>query len=74
MEQKFDDFSIQEAMRMAKSPAGQRLMELLRSSDAPELRQAMDQASAGDYVQAKPTLSGLLASPEVQALLKQMQG
>ena len=74
MEQKFDDFSIQEAMRMAKSPAGQRLMELLRSSDAPELRQAMDQASAGDYVQAKKTLSGLLASPEVQALLKQMQG
>lgn len=74
MEQKFDDFSIQEAMRMAKSPAGQRLMELLRGSDAPELRQAMDQASAGDYAQAKQTLSGLLASPEVQALLKQMRG
>lgn len=74
MEQKFDDFSMQEAMRVAKSPAGQRLIALLQQSNAPQLRQAMDQASAGNYDQAQKSLSGLLASPEVQALLKQIRG
>lgn len=74
MEQKFDEFSLREAMRLAKTPAGQQLMALLQRSCGSELQKAMDRASAGDYAQAQQTISRLLQSPEAQALLKQMKG
>lgn len=74
MEQKFDEFSLREAMRLAKTPAGQQLMALLQQSGGSELQKAMDRASAGDYAQAQQTISRLLQSPEAQALLKQMKG
>lgn len=74
MEQKFDEFSLREAMRLAKTPAGQQLMALLQQSCGSELQKAMDRASAGDYAQAQQTISRLLQSPEAQALLKQMKG
>ena len=74
MEQKFDEFSLRDAMRLAKTPAGQQLMALLQQSCGSELQKAMDRASAGDYAQAQQTISRLLQSPEAQALLKQMKG
>lgn len=74
MEQKFDNFSKKEAMRMAGSPAAQQLMALLQKKDPQALQKAMAQASAGDYSQIQNTLSGLMASSEVQALLKQLRG
>lgn len=74
MEQKFDDFSIQQAMRMAKSPAGQQLLSLLQSSDGESLRRAMEQAASGDYAAAQKSLSCLLSSDQARELLRQMRG
>ncbi len=74
MQKNSQDFSMQEAMRLAKSPAGQQLLAMLRSADSDALSQAMHQASAGDYAKASQTLSALISSPEAQALIKQLGG
>ena len=72
MQKKSEDFSVQEALRLAKSPAGRQLMAMLQRSDSGQLQQAMQQASAGDYVKASQTLNSLLGSEEAQALLKEL--
>ena len=72
MQNHSQNFSMQEAMRLAKSPAGQQLLALLQQKDSPALQAAMDQAATGNYAQAKDTLSALMASPEIKKLLAQM--
>ena len=74
MQKNSDNFSMQEALRMAKSPAGQQLLTLLQQSNPDALKTAMQQASAGDYSQIRQTLAPLLASEDVQKLLRQMGG
>lgn len=66
------DKSIQEAMRLAKSPAGQQLLQMLQQNGGDELRQAIAKASAGDYAQAKQTITALLDTPEAKKLLEQL--
>lgn len=66
--------AIREAMRMAQSPAGQQLLQLLRSGNSEAMKTAMDRAAAGDYAAAKQALSGILSNPEAQKLLSQMGG
>ena len=66
--------AIREAMRMAQTPAGQQLIQLLRAGNSQELKTAMDRAAAGDYTAAKQALSGILSNPEAQKLLSQMGG
>ena len=73
MEKKTEKFSIQDAMRLAKSDAGQQLYALLQQTDAKKLQHAMDQAAAGDYENVKKTLSALLADEQAQKLLRQME-
>lgn len=74
MQKNSEDFSMQEALRLAKSPAGQQLLALFQQTDADALHQAMDQAAAGDYDQVKKTMASLLASPEAQDLIQQLGG
>lgn len=74
MQKNSEDFSIQEAMRLANSPAGQQLLAMLQQSDTDTLRKAMDQAAAGDYSKVKQTMSSLLDSPEIQKLMQQLGG
>lgn len=64
--------SMQDIMRMAKSPAGQQLIHMLQQTGGQELRQAMAQAAAGDYTQAKQAISSLLQDPQAQKLLEQL--
>lgn len=66
------DFSIQQAMQLAQSPAGQQLIALLRSSGGKELQDAMAKAAAGDYTQAKNLISSMRSDPEMQKLLEQL--
>lgn len=68
------NFSMQDAMRLASTPAGQQLLALLQQSDTAALRSAMEQASTGNYEQAKQVLGPLLNSPDVQKLLQQLGG
>ena len=68
------NFSMQEAMRLANSDAGKQLLAILKESDSTMMQQAMDDASAGNYANMQKTLSSLLSSPQVQALLKELGG
>jgi len=73
MAQNNHQFSIEDAKRLAQTEAGQKLLSLLQTQNAPQFQTAMQQASAGDYSQLKQTLSSLMASPEARALLKQLE-
>ncbi|MBQ9837918.1 MAG: hypothetical protein IJO56_00265 [Oscillospiraceae bacterium] len=74
MQKNFNDFSMQEALRLAKTDAGQQLLALMQQQNGDQLKQAMDHAAAGNYRQASDALSALLASPQAQALIKQLGG
>lgn len=74
MDKKSNHISMQEAVRMAKSPAGQQLLTLLQQSDPETIQKAMAQASSGDFSQISETLAPILASEDVKKLLQQMGG
>lgn len=62
-----------EIMRLAQSPAGQRLLTMLRESGGQELQNAMVKASGGDYRDAQRAVESFLSNPEAQALLEQLR-
>lgn len=72
MQKNSDSFSMQEALRLAQTPAGQQLIAMLKNSKDPALDQARQQVSKGNYADAKAALGDLLNSPQVQQLLKEM--
>ena len=72
MQKNSQDFSMEEVMRLAKSPAGQQLLAMLQQTDGAQLQQAAQQASMGEYSQAGQTLQALLSTPEAQKLLKEL--
>ena len=74
MEKKSQDFSIKQAQRLAATPEGQKLMDMLRQKDSGQLQQAMDRAASGNYKEAGKILQSLLSSPEAQQLMKQLGG
>ena len=73
MQKNSSDFSMQEALRLAKSPTGQRLLAMLQQYDAGTLEKAAAQASQGNSAAAKETLQSVLASPQVQPMLQQLR-
>lgn len=73
MQKNSDNLSMQEALRLAKSEAGQQLFAALRAQNSAAMDRAMEQAAAGDYSQIKSTLSSLLSSPDIKAMLEQMR-
>lgn len=58
---------------LANSQPGQALRKLLERQGGGQLEEAMAQAARGDYTAAQAALSGLLASPEARALLRQLE-
>lgn len=68
------DFSLQEAMKLAQSDAGKQLFSLLQATEGEKLQTAMDQAASGDLKQVKETMQKLMASAQVQELVKKMRG
>lgn len=74
MQKKSDNFSMQDAMRLANSPAGKQLLALLRETDPDALSKASAQASSGDYSKIAQTLAPLLASEDVKKLMQQLGG
>ena len=74
MEKQNQDFSIQEAMKLIQSPAGQQLLQMLQSSEDPALQRAMEQATRGDIGKAKQSLQHLIADEQIQKLLAQLGG
>lgn len=74
MQNNSGDLSMQNIMRMISSPAGQQLLALLKQSDPQALQKAMEQATSGDYSNAKKSLSPFFESEEVKKLLQQLGG
>lgn len=74
MQKNSDNFSMQDALRLANSPAGQQLLALLQQADPEALSKAKTQASSGDFSQITQTLAPLLASEDVKKLLQQLGG
>lgn len=68
----FDPVSMQEAMRLAGTPAGQQLIQHLQQSGGESMQQAMNSAVAGDYEEAKKLLSKILSTPEARKLMEQL--
>ena len=65
---------MQEAMKLAQTPAGKQLIQLLQATGGEELRKAMEKAQSGDYAQAQKALSTLMQNPEAKRLFEQMGG
>ena len=61
-------------MRMAQSPAGKKLIALLKSSDSDEMQRAMKRAADGDYSHAKQTIDKFPSTPAASALVEQLRG
>ena len=74
MQKNSQNFSMQEALRLANSDAGQRLLALRKENNSQNMQQAMCYAATGDYAKAKEALSSALASDEVRRLLKELEG
>lgn len=73
MNKNFDPSTMQEAMKLANSRAGQQLLAHLQSNNSEALNAAMSGAADGDYSKVKQELSSMLSSPQVQALLEQLR-
>lgn len=67
------DKTIQEALRLANTEAGQQLISMLQKSSGSQIQAAMDQAAAGDLTQAKQLISALLQDPKAKKLLEQLR-
>lgn len=65
--------AIQEAMRLAQSPDGKKLIQFLQTKHPDLINQAMANASRGDYTQAQKILSSLLTDPEAKKLMNPFQ-
>ncbi|MBR4290263.1 MAG: hypothetical protein IKT52_06460 [Oscillospiraceae bacterium] len=63
---------MQEILRMAASPAGQKLIAMMQQQGGGELQKAMEQASNGDYTQAKRAIETLMRDPQAQKLMKEL--
>ena len=68
----YNEHAIQEAMRIAKSSAGQQLLQKLQNSNQNALNKAMQSAAEGNMEQAKTIINDLLNDPQSKALLKEL--
>ncbi len=66
--------TIPQARKLAQSPQGQQLAALLQQLGGPDLHQALQRASAGDFSQAKQAISALMENPQARQLLEQLGG
>lgn len=64
---------INELMKIAASPAGQKLLSMLQNSPEVDLTKLAQEASSGNMLAVKRQLSGILASEDAQRLLKQLE-
>jgi len=74
VQKKTQDFSQEDIIRFAQSPAGQQLIAMLRQGDSGRLQQAISQAQAGNYTGASQILNDMLSSAQAQKLLKELGG
>ena len=67
---------LSELIRLAQTPTGRQLSALLQQQGGTRLQPALASAASGaypDYTNAQAILSELLASPDAQVLLKELE-
>ena len=74
MQKNYSNHSMEDAARLAQTPAGQQLLAMLQQQNSALMQQALSQAKQGDHAALADTLRPLLSSPQVQALLRQLGG
>ena len=72
MEKNFQNFSVQEAMKLAETDAGKQLIALLQQQNGAQIQSAMAQANAGNMDAARQALSSILENPQARAMLEQL--
>ena len=66
--------AIQEAMRLARTPAGQKLIQTLQQHGGNELQNSLQQAKSGDTRQIQQILNRFMDDPDVRQLMDQLMG
>lgn len=61
---------MEEITEFANSDLGRQLITYFQKNDSPELQKAMQQASKGDYSQAKKIINKLLSAPGAPEISK----
>ena len=74
MEENSINFSMQDIMRLAATPAGQELLNYLQKKNQKQLQMAIAHAVSGNMDQAKALLSEMIGDPESQKLIRQLGG
>lgn len=69
-----DNFSMEQAKKMAQSDGGKQLYALLQKQNSAALQQAMKDAGSGNMDAVKKTMESFMASPEVRELMKKLGG
>ena len=60
-------------LKIAQSPAGQKLLAMVKSSNCVDWDSVSSAAASGNLEEAKQQLHPIFASDEVKALLKQLE-
>lgn len=60
-------------LKIAQSPAGQKLLTMLKTNNPNELDSIASAAASGNLEEAKRKISTMLSSKEAQELLKQLE-
>ena len=68
------NYDMQKLMQLARSPAGQKLMQALKCGNSGQVEKAVSLAQTGDMEEAKKALSDVLKSQDIQQLLQQLEG
>ena len=74
MEQNHKNFSKDDLQKLAQSPTGRKLMAMLANQHSDAANAVRSSMAQGDTEQAKKALSAFLSDPQVQALLRQLEG
>lgn len=74
MKKNSGNFSLEEAMALANSEAGQQIIERLKAQNNPNLQKAAQEAASGNYRNAKKALTDALTSEQIQSILEQLRG
>ena len=74
MEENSINFSMQDMMRLAGTPAGQELLNYLQQKNQKQLQTAIAHAVSGNMDQAKTLIAQLANDPQAQKLIKQLGG
>ena len=71
MKQNSDNFSVEEAIRLASTRQGQQLLSMVKQAGGANLQRA---AATGDVEAVKAALGPLLATPQFRALVEELEG